>query len=122
MKKTLKRIKTGLATLWLAIVSFFSKVLGQYIPLPQPEYWVENPGIWMGIEKNNISINMIAKITEKILVIVIFIIWIVSLISIIKTKDKKQRKRIVKKTIIIIAIIVSVILLISLAMRLLRII
>ena len=50
MKKTLNKIKATITALWVAIVSFFSKVFGQFGQVQpeyqyQPAYWVPEPYI-----------------------------------------------------------------------------
>ena len=118
MKKQFNRIKTWLATLWIAIISIFSKVMGQSFNqmnfMVEGMYWVENP------KNYNTLTNVITKITEKILVIIIFIVWIVSLIMIIKTKNKEQRKKIIKRTIITLSILLILIIACIIAARLLK--
>lgn len=107
MKKTLKRIKTGLATLWLAIVSFFSKVLGQSFDqmnyMVEGMYWVENP-----IDQQTL-LETIIKLVRRPLIGITFIVWIISLIKIRKIDDKVQKKKKIKRTIIIISILVVLI-------------
>lgn len=110
MKKTFNEIKVSLTTLLVAVVSFFSKVIGQslisdykkedyemvsmyaapYVPLPEP--------------KTNIAI----KVVQRTFAWVTFIIWIINLIKIKKTDDKIQRKKRIKRTIIIMSILVVV--------------
>jgi len=110
MKKTFNEIKVSLTTLLVAVVSFFSKVIGQslisdykkedyemvsmyaapYVPLPEP--------------KTNIAI----KVVQRTFAWVTFIIWIINLIKIKKTDDKIQRKKRIKRAIIIMSILVVV--------------
>lgn len=123
MEKAFNRIRTGLATLWIAIVSFFSKVMGQSFNqmnfMVEGMYWVKNPENLRLIEDNTLT-NVITKITEKILVIIIFIVWIINLIMIIKTKNKEQRKKIIKRTIITISILLILIIACIVTARLLK--
>jgi len=107
MKKTLNRIKTGLSTLWVSIVSFFSKVMGQSFDqmnyMVEGMYWVENP-----IDQQTL-LETIIKLVRRPLIGITFIVWIISLIKIKKTKDKTQKKKKIKRTIIIISILVVLI-------------
>jgi len=125
MKKLLTKIKTVLATLWITLISFFSKVTGQnswevhkiyekFNDLPaQPMYWVETyyePSPLVPI------LNTIQRLTG----IAIFIIWIVNLIRIIKTNDKDLKKKRIKNTIIIISILIILIIISLLLPRFLK--
>jgi len=108
MKKPFNKIKTWVATLWIAIVSSFSKVFGQ-----QAMYWVENPfdppmqeAYWpYPISQPSIII----KLAKWPLIAIAFIVWIISLIKIREIEDKTQKKKKIKRTIITISILVVLI-------------
>jgi len=108
MKKTLKRIKTGLATLWLAIVSFFSKAMGQYWmgDFREEDLVYQSAYASPDVPLPESSWSIIVKVAQRALVGVVFIIWIINLIKINKTDDKVQRKKRIRKTIIIVSILV----------------
>ena len=119
MKKQFNKIKTWLATLWIAIISSFSKVFGQY-PVEQPMYGIKNPNPVYGQP----SIMYLAMLWIKTIVLyttlpIIFIIWIINLKKIKKLTNKEQKKKIRRKTITTILIILGLGMLILLALRLL---
>jgi len=115
MKKLFTKIKLGLATLWIAIISFSSKVMGKlstwrtvwdsqrnepiYDKSVQAAYWVPNP---------TNHINPILNAIQRLTAIAILIIWIINLIRIIRTDDKDLKKKRIKNTIIIIAILAAI--------------
>ena len=124
MKKIFNRIKTGIATFWVTIISFFSKVMGQfkqYDDLPPIEslYAVERP-IYL-IEKEQTLIDVIFKIAKRPLIAIAFIIWIVNFIKIRKIDDKVQKKKRIKKTIIVMSILIILIMACIITTRLLKI-
>jgi len=112
MKKIFNKITTGLATFWMAIVSFFSKVFGEYSNF-ENEWWRQEAlyatPYREQIEQQPTIIDTIIKITKRPLIGITLIIWIISLIKIKKTKDKTQKKKKIKRTIIIISILVVLI-------------
>jgi quinol-cytochrome oxidoreductase complex cytochrome b subunit len=118
MKRTLNRIKTGLAALWVVIVSFFSKVFGQLIReetyCPDCEmqalYWVSPL----------YQVSAYIKTTQKLLIGIVFIIWLINFIKIKKTDDKTKKKKKIKRTIITISIILAIIILMSLVVRIIK--
>lgn len=93
MKKILSKIKTNLTTLWIALVSFSSKVFGQGWEIwdqryyAQPAYWIRNP-----LSEQEIMIFAVIKILQRLLVAVVLILWIINLIKIRKIDDKQQKK------------------------------
>ena len=115
MKKLLTKIKLGFSTLWIAIISFSSKVMGKlstwrtvwdsqrnepiYDKSVQAAYWVPNPTNY---------INPILNAFKWALTVAILIIWIINLIRIIRTDDKDLKKKRIKNTIIIIAILAAI--------------
>jgi len=125
MKKTFYKIKISLAALWIAIISFSSKVLWlitwptlqqQNIYQWEVMYWVPSPGPETTI---NAIINAIKRFRIP-LIIVIFIVWIVNFIKIRKIDDKTLKKKKIKSTAIIILIISIIILLMSISARLIK--
>ena len=115
MKKTLNKIKATITALWVAIVSFFSKVFGQldtYCPdcKMQSLYWVSPL----------YQVSTYIKFTQKLLIGVVFIIWLINLIKIRKTDDKTKKKKKIKGTIITISIILAIIVLMSLSILIIR--
>lgn len=111
MKKTFNRIKTCLATLWIAVFSFFSKVFwqsswGMYQPMQEMygvEYTIRRP-----VEQPTL-IETITKLAKWPLIGITFIVWIISFIKIRKIEDKAQKKKKIKRIIIIISILVVLI-------------
>lgn len=111
MKTTFNKIKTWLATLWIAAFSFFSKVFwqsswGMDQPM-QAMYGVEYT-IRLPVEQPTL-IETITKLAKRPLIGITFIVWIISLIKIRKIEDKAQKKKKIKRTIIIISILVVLI-------------
>ena len=127
MKITFNKIKTSLATLWIAIVSFFSKVFGQSSLIRnsfgreedivyQSAYWVSNP-IYNPIYNPIDSIITTKKIVQLVLLGTAFIIWLINFIKIRKINDKVQRKKRIKRTIITLVILLVTIFLVQLVVR-----
>ena len=106
MKKSLNRIKSSLAALWLATLTLFTKAMGQW--KTEFTYWVLDPQ--EVTVRNSVfsdsKMYMLIKITQWLFVWLIFIIWIINLIKIKKTGDKVQRKKRIRITIIIMSILV----------------
>ena len=121
MKKTVNRIKTGIAAFWVAIISFFSKIFGQHIPAPQPDYWVPIPKPEL---PSSLSIKLAftagIKIIQWILIWATFIMWITNLIKIKKIENKAQKKKEIKKSIIDTTKLVIIILICIILVRLLQ--
>jgi len=115
MKRIFNRIKTSLATLWIAIISFFSKVFGQNFGRIEdtihPLYWVSNPIPYYDPIFTN------KKIVQRALIGATFIVWLINFIKIIKTKDKAQKKKRIKRTIITLIILLVTIFLVQLIVR-----
>lgn len=119
MKKIFNKITTRLATLWIAIISFFSRVFGQ-----QAMYWVKNPfdppmqeAYWVyPISQPTIFI----KLAKWPLIGITFIVWIISLIKIRKIEDNVQKKKKIKKAIVAISILLILIIACLILPRLLR--
>lgn len=100
MGKWYNKIKSYIITLWITILSFFSKVAGQYDNMnAQDIYWVPQ----------TIKISIYIKILRWCTIWIIFIIWIVNLLKIKKTDDKNLKKKKIKKTITIMSILVILI-------------
>ena len=128
MKNFLNKIKLGLPTLRLTIISFFSKVIGQSIILPwwwndmmynQSAYWIEHPVdiqdlVVYGPKPSKTTMAQILQkigiinIRQRVLVVITFIIWIVSFFRIRKTKNKTQKKKRTKISIIIISVLLII--------------
>ena len=116
MKKFLTKIKTVLTTLWIAIISFSSKVMGQVIEITEKRidwgretqvqylYWVPSTRRYYGPSPSTPILNGI----KLALTAAILIIWIINLIRIIRTDDKDLKKKRIKNTIIIIAILAAI--------------
>ena len=119
MKKTFNKIKTWLAALWITIISFFSKVMGQFGQFWQEDeiydiywnpsriellYWVSSP-----IQEPPALINTIIKLAKWPLIAIAFIVWIISLIKIRKIEDKTQKKKKIKRVVITISILLVLI-------------
>lgn len=115
MKRFFNKIKTGLVTFWLALISFPSKVKGLNDwewkkPQRQPDYWIHYPSeklYWVpsSVEPTETIIDTVIKIAPRLLIAITFVVWIVSLIKIRKISDKSLKKKRIKKTIIIISLL-----------------
>ena len=110
MKKVFNRVKTWLLALWVTIITFFAKAMGQgqfvemyWVPGPYDD--IMNQGVYW-VPPVESKANLIIKVIQRALVGVVFIIWIINLIKIKKTDDKVQRKKRIRKTIIIVSILV----------------
>ena len=117
MKRFFNKIKTGLVTFWLALISFPSKVKGLYDwgwkkPQRQSDYWILYPSeeelYWVpsSIEPSETIVDKIIKIAPRLLIVITFIVWIVSFLKIRKIDDEAVKKKKIKKTVIIIAILI----------------
>jgi len=103
----LNKIKTIITVLWITIGSFCFKVMAQL-------GWVETDGPTAGIAPYPhwttplfTSPWWIAiKIAQRALIGVTIIVWIINFVKIKKTDDKVQRKKRIKRTIIIISILI----------------
>ena len=110
MKKAINKIKISLSTLWIAIISFSSKVMGLHSDWTvdaQPDYWIYYPSELLTSPKSESPILAI-KIVQILLIAVIFIVWIVSFLKIKKIDDKTLKKKKIRNTIIVIAIVILV--------------
>lgn len=107
MKKTIKKIKAIVTALWVAGLSFFSKVIWQYLMSDFREEDLVHQSAYASpdVPLSESSWSIIIKVIQRALVGVVFIIWIINLIKIKKTDDKVQRKKRIKRTIIIISIL-----------------
>lgn len=108
MKKVFNRVKTWLLALWVTIVSFFSKAMGQYLisDFREEDLVYQSAYASPDVPLPESSWSIIVKVAQRALVGVVFIIWIINLIKIKKTDDKVQRKKRIRKTIIIVSILV----------------
>ena len=114
MKKTINKIKVSLTMLWVAVTSFFSRVIGESVIIGRPGdddyygpellYWVKDP---RPAEIPQI-LHGIRNIWQRVLIGVVFIIWIISFFRIRKTKDKTLKKKRTKIAIIVISILLIV--------------
>lgn len=127
MKKTFYKIKLSLATLWIAIISFSSKVISQFHQFGQdfsvPSVATAQTVYWVPPQELGTKINAIVNAIKRFripLIIVIFIVWIVNFIKIRKIEDKNLKKKKIKNTAIIILIISIIILLMSISARLIK--
>jgi len=121
MKKLFTKIKLGLATLWIALISFFSKVTWGLSKWPtEPKfwdmyngqeilYWVPRDSEIPKLPKTPILLATITKIIPRILITITFIIWIINFIKIRKINDENLKKKKIKNTIIIISILIILI-------------
>lgn len=118
MEKIFNRIKLSLATLWVSIISFFSKVMGQsygealyWVQRPyddmimQPAYWVPNTMSPVKPTLIDILIKISNGIIRLILVPVLLIVGIINIKKIWKISDKVERKKKIKRTIITLLLI-----------------
>ena len=111
MKKLLSKIKLGLATLLVTLISFFSKAIGQFGDTidewanpsstnSQMLYWVPQP---------ESKINIAMKIFPRLLIPVTLAFWIISFIKIRKIGDKSVKRKKIRNAVIIISILVILI-------------
>lgn len=132
MKKFYNKIKIRLTALWIAIISFSSKVFAQvleyeelkypqtdyWVARIQTKYWVVNPIVdpydW------STPTIIVIKIAQILLIVIIPIIWIINFIKIKKMDDKTQKKKKIIATIITILAILIIIILLSVAVWLLK--
>ena len=113
MKNCLKKIKAIITALWITVGSFCFKVMAQL-------GWVEKDGPTAGIAPYPWTTPyphwttplftspwwIAIKIAQRTLIGVTIIVWIISLVKIKKTDDKVQRKKRIKRTIIIISMLI----------------
>ena len=119
MKKTFNKIKTSIATLWVVIISFFSKVLWEFWQETlydihwNPTYFEVLYGVWYPYDvpspETSTLIDVVIKISKRPLIGITFIVWIISFIKIRKIEDKAQKKKKIKRAIIAISILVVLI-------------
>ena len=107
MKKSFNKIKTILTTLWIAIISFSSKVIGIEWDDPTREtlYWVQQPETLISSES---EITLAVKIAQIWLTAVIFIVWIVNFVKIRKMDDRIEKQKKIRTTVIVLAIFVLI--------------
>jgi len=116
MKKTFNKVKLWLSAFWVAIISFFSKVIGQnWI---QALYWVPVTGIDIDVpvlsQESSASelstlINTIIRIAQRPLIAITFIIGIINFLKIRRIKDKTQKKKKIIRSVITIIILLLLI-------------
>ena len=110
MKKILNKVKIGLSAFWVTIISFFSKVFGQF---PGDHEMVEMYGTPYSIDLDPLEqptlIDIITKITKRPLIGITLIIWIANYLKIKRIKDKTQKKKKIIKSIITIIILLLII-------------
>lgn len=108
MKKTFNKVKLWLSAVWVAIISFFSRVFWQNFKINEQNlYWV--PQLEYGELSPMSSALIVSKIAQRSLIWVTFIVWIVNLIKIKKTKDKEEKKEKLKRFIIVICVLIVLI-------------
>ncbi len=117
MKKFINKLKAGLVSFRIALISFPFKVkwLNEWgwRPNPQPDYWVREP---IELIKNDTSvieltptlIDTIIKIIPRLLIAITFIVWIINFIKIRKIEDKSEKNKKIKRTVIVIAMLVVI--------------
>jgi uncharacterized membrane protein len=118
MNKFFNKMAASLISLWIAIISFSSRVMGQENEhRMEPMYWVYYP-------KESLSpvpmIIAFIKVIQILLVVVIFVIWIINFVRIRKIDDKAQKRKSVKRTVIILLTTLIIILLMSISARLIK--
>ena len=131
MKSNLKKVKTSIAVLWLSIISFPSKVVGQLalqvlsndLTHMQTKYWVqpirtvtvdETPTEQISSRVSDI------KLFQILLVVAVFIVWIINLVKIRKIDDRALREKKTKKIIVFVVIALITVFLLSLWIRLIK--
>ena len=116
MKKTFNKVKLWLSAFWVAIISFFSKAIGQNGI--QALYWVPVTGIDIDVpvlsQESSASelstlINTIIKIAQRPLIAITFIIGIINFLKIRRIKDKTQKKKKIIRSVITIIILILLI-------------
>jgi len=122
MKKLLTKIKTVLTTLWITLISFSSKVMGQFTMVKEIKYQKEMASLYWPppMQRMEILVNITTKITSLLLVAITLVFWIVSFIKIRKIDDKTLKKKKIKNTIIIVSILVILIVILLILPRFLK--
>ena len=102
MKNLFLKLKASITTLWITLISFN---MGR----AESWYWVpyDDDKLIAGLPTESSS-PLLINLAQRIAIIITFIIWIVSLIMILKAKDKDQKKRRIKWSIIIIVMLVTI--------------
>ena len=116
----MKILKKSIATLWIAIISFFSKVFGQDWNLKY-QLMYGTPDI-IGVDhiEQPTLIDTVIKIAKRPLIGITLIVWIISFIKIRKTKNKTQKGKAIKRTIITVSILLILIIACIVAAQLLK--
>jgi len=111
MKKRFNKIKTWLAALWIAIVSFIWNVMAQ---LEDWGHLEQTAGIAPYDYDTVPNYYTLKNLIKRVFVFIPFIIWIIKFIKIRKIKDKPlRRKKRWKIAIITLVIMTAVFFLIS---------
>lgn len=98
MKNFFLKLKSGISTLWVTLISLNMGRAESWYWVPEPEYYlVKTP-----VESPQTTVNLI----QRILPVITFIVWIVSLIMILKTKDKEKKEKRIKISIIVMLILI----------------
>lgn len=104
MKNFYNKIKISLTALWIAIISFSSKVFGTDWTMDfQTKYWIVDPSEIL--TEPDPKLTSVIKIAQRLLAFVIFIVWIINLVKIRKIDDNAIKKKKIKKTIVAISIL-----------------
>lgn len=118
MRKFFNKIKSGITTLWIILVSL-------NIGRSEDWYWVPYPenNYIASVPKERISekfLPTMINLAQRILPVITFVVWIVSLRVVLKTKDKEQKRKRIKISIILMSILVILIIIVSIVSRLLN--
>ena len=118
MKKFFNKLKAGLVTFRIALISFPLKVKGlnnRKQEKLQPDYWIYHPPIqWLywvpsPVEPAETIVDTIIKIAPRLLIAITFIVGIVSFIKIRKIGNKTLKKKKIRSMIYIMIILIILI-------------
>lgn len=103
MKKTFHKLKAGISTLLIALISFNA---GKTIIMRTEEslYWV--PYDVSPIQPTTQQTPILINLAQRTAVGITFIAWIISLIMILKTNDKEKKEKRIKISIIVMSILI----------------
>lgn len=112
MEKTFNKIRTWFATLWVAIVSFISKVFWQSLignGFGREDEIVYQSAYWVPWPESQRLLPSVINIAQWLLIWVTLIVWITSFIKIKRIDNKAQRKKKIIMSVITIAILILLI-------------
>ena len=103
MKKTFHKLKAGISTLLIALISFNA---GKTISMGRTESWYWVPYNVSPVQPTTHQTPIIINLAQRMAVGITFIAWIISLIMILKKKDKEKKEKRIKISIIVMSILI----------------